>query len=82
MAEGVPVISSNTGGIPEVNIEGVSGYLSNVGNVDEMAENALKILLTDENLKRFRMNALSRAKDFTLEKILPMYETLYESVLK
>jgi glycosyltransferase involved in cell wall biosynthesis len=56
--------------------------LSNVGNVDEMAENALKILSTDENLQRFRINALTRAKDFTLEKILPMYETLYESVLK
>jgi L-malate glycosyltransferase len=82
MAEGVPVISSNTGGIPEVNVEGVSGYLSNVGNVDEMAENALKILSTDENLQRFRVNALNRAKDFTLEKILPIYETLYESVLK
>jgi glycosyltransferase involved in cell wall biosynthesis len=82
MAEGVPVISSNTGGIPEVNVEGVSGYLSNVGDVDEMASNALKILSSNENLQKFRINALNRAKDFTLEKILPMYETLYESVLK
>ncbi len=82
MAEGVPVISSNTGGIPEVNFEGFSGYLSNVGDVEEMAANALKILSTDESLQNFRINALNRAKDFTLEKILPMYETLYESVLK
>ncbi len=82
MAEGVPVISSNTGGIPEVNFEGFSGYLSNVGDVEEMASNALKILSTDESLQNFRINALNRAKDFTLEKILPMYETLYESVLK
>jgi len=82
MAEGVPVISSNTGGIPEVNLEGFSGYLSNVGDVEEMASNALKILSTNENLQNFRINALNRAKDFTLEKILPLYEALYESVLK
>jgi N-acetyl-alpha-D-glucosaminyl L-malate synthase BshA len=82
MAEGVPVISSNTGGIPEVNIAGFSGYLSNVGDVEDMASNALKILSTNDNLQNFRINALNRAKDFTLEKILPLYEALYESVLK
>ncbi len=82
MAEGVPVISSNTGGIPEVNIEGFSGYLSDVGNVDEMAANALRILEDEETFQQFRRNALSRAKDFTLEKILPMYEDLYAEVLK
>lgn len=81
MAEGVPVISSNTGGIPEVNLHGFSGYLSDVGNVDEMAENALRILSDEETFQAFRKNALSRAKDFTLEKILPMYEALYADVL-
>ena len=50
MASGVPVISSNSGGIPEVNIEGVSGFLSPVGAIDEMAQNALKIL-KDDNFK-------------------------------
>lgn len=81
MAEGVPVISSNTGGIPEVNISGFSGYLSDVGNIDEMADNALRILSDEETFQTFRKNALSRAKDFTLEKILPMYEALYAEVL-
>lgn len=81
MAEGVPVISSNTGGIPEVNIHGFSGYLSDVGNVDEMAENALRILSDEETFQAFRKKALSRSKDFTLEKILPMYEALYADVL-
>lgn len=77
MAVSVPVISSNTGGIPEVNIHGVTGYLSNVGDVDDMAKNALKILKDDENLNTFKVNALKRAHDFDLEKILPMYEKIY-----
>lgn len=77
MAVSVPVISSNTGGIPEVNIHGVTGYLSNVGDVDEMAKNALKILKDEETLNTFKVNALKRAHDFDLEKILPMYEKIY-----
>lgn len=77
MAVSVPVISSNTGGIPEVNIHGVTGYLSNVGDVEDMAKNALKILNDDETLNQFKINALKRAHDFDLEKILPMYEKIY-----
>ncbi|MEN9999628.1 MAG: N-acetyl-alpha-D-glucosaminyl L-malate synthase BshA [Bacteroidota bacterium] len=77
MAVSVPVISSNTGGIPEVNIHGVTGYLSNVGDVEDMAKNALQILEDDETLNRFKVNALKRAHDFDLEKILPMYEKIY-----
>lgn len=77
MAVSVPVISSNTGGIPEVNIHGVTGYLSNVGDVEDMAKNALKILKDDETLNQFKINALKRAHDFDLEKILPMYEKIY-----
>ncbi len=77
MAVSVPVISSNTGGIPEVNIHGVTGYLSNVGDVEDMAQNALKILKDDEILNQFKVNALKRAHDFDLEKILPMYEKIY-----
>lgn len=82
MAVGVPVISSNTGGIPEVNMHGVTGFLSNVGDVEDMAKNALKIIETKESLQIFRENALKRAADFDLAKILPMYEHLYENVLK
>jgi N-acetyl-alpha-D-glucosaminyl L-malate synthase BshA len=77
MAVSVPVISSNTGGIPEVNMHGVTGYLSNVGDVEDMANNALKILKDDEILNVFKVNALKRAHDFDLKKILPMYEKIY-----
>ena len=81
MAVRVPVISSNTGGIPEVNIQGYSGYLSNVGDVEDMAANALSILSSPENLNLFKDNALKRAREFSLKKILPLYESLYENVV-
>jgi N-acetyl-alpha-D-glucosaminyl L-malate synthase BshA len=82
MAVGVPVISSNTGGIPEVNIDGETGFLSNVGAVEEMAENTLKILENDELHQTFRKNALKRSHEFALDKILPMYEAIYTQVTK
>lgn len=77
MASGVPVISTNAGGLPEVNVDGVSGYLSAIGEVKEMAENALKILRTDEVLNRFKENAVQVAEKFSIEKIVPLYEELY-----
>jgi N-acetyl-alpha-D-glucosaminyl L-malate synthase BshA len=77
MASGVPVISSNSGGLPEVNFDGISGYLSNVGDVDAMAENALKILSDDSTLEQFKAKALQTAKQFDIQNILPMYEELY-----
>jgi len=80
MAEGVPVISSNTGGIPEVNLEGISGYLSDVGDVADMARNAIRILESDQVLATFKQNALERAKAFRLENILPLYEEIYTAV--
>lgn len=82
MAVGVPVISSNTGGIPEVNVHGESGFLSNVGDVEDMATNALKILSTEKSLSEFKERAFQRSKEFDLDKILPMYESLYTSLLK
>jgi N-acetyl-alpha-D-glucosaminyl L-malate synthase BshA len=82
MAWSVPVISSNSGGLPEVNFDGVSGYLSNVGDVDSMAENALKILANDETLNKFRANALNVAKQFDIKNILPLYENLYLQAIK
>ena len=78
---GVPVISSNSGGIPEVNIHGFSGYLSDVGDVDDMANNLLDIL-DENNLNRFRANALKQAGVFTISKILPMYEDIYTKLVK
>jgi L-malate glycosyltransferase len=82
MAEGVPVVSSNTGGIPEVNVHGVSGYLSNVGDVEDMAKHSLEILRDTKTLEQFRQAALTRASEFKLEKVLPVYEELYEQVVK
>ncbi|KFF05590.1 N-acetyl-alpha-D-glucosaminyl L-malate synthase BshA [Flavobacterium reichenbachii] len=81
MSSGVPVISSNSGGLPEVNFDGFSGYLSNVGNVEEMAENALKILKDDAVLNQFKMNALEVAKKFDIKNILPKYEALYQRAI-
>ncbi len=77
MACGVPVISSNSGGLPEVNSDGVSGYLSDVGDLNEMAKNALKILKDDSVLKEFKKNALHVAEQFDIKNILPIYEELY-----
>ena len=82
MAWSVPVISSNSGGLPEVNFDGFSGYLSNIGNVDEMAENALKILQDDTTLKTFRANALEVAKKFDIKNILPLYEEIYQKAIE
>ena len=81
MAWSVPVISSNSGGLPEVNFNGESGYLSDVGNIDEMAENAIKILGNNETLKAFKESALAVAQQFDIKNILPLYEELYQKAL-
>lgn len=81
MAVGVPVISSNTGGIPEVNIHDVTGYLSDVGDVEEMANNALTLLKDENKLESFKKNALVRSRHFDMKVILPIYEELYEEVI-
>ena len=78
MVNKVPVISSNTGGIPEVNIQGVTGYLSNIGNIDDMAKNAISILKDDEILATFKMNALQEAQKFDIQKVVPLYEEIYQ----
>lgn len=82
MINKVPVISSNTGGIPEVNKHGISGFLSNVGDVDEMAKNALFILEDEERLEEFKKNAYKLAFDFDIKNILPLYEAIYEKAYK
>lgn len=81
MAWSVPVISSNSGGLPEVNFQGISGYLSGVGNIDEMATNALKILEDEVVLSEFKKNALEVAKQFDIKNILPLYEQLYQEAI-
>ena len=82
MAWGVPVISSNSGGLPEVNFEGISGYLSDVGDTDDMAKKAISILESDTNLHLFKKNALEVAKKFDIKNILPLYEAVYEKALE
>ncbi|MBC5863355.1 N-acetyl-alpha-D-glucosaminyl L-malate synthase BshA [Flavobacterium turcicum] len=82
MACSVPVISSNSGGLPEVNFEGISGFLSDVGNTEEMAQNALKILKDDATLASFKANAFQVAQQFDIKNILPLYEALYEKAIQ
>ncbi len=82
MACSVPVISSNTGGLPEVNVDGFSGYLSNVGDIDSMAENAVRILENETNLAEFKKNAYAVAERFDIAKILPLYEAIYEKAIQ
>ena len=81
MASGVPVISSNTGGIPEVNKEGFSGFLSEVGDVEDMSKNAIYILKDESRFKEFKKNAKSQAKTFDIHQIVPKYEAIYQETL-
>ncbi|MBU6324013.1 MAG: N-acetyl-alpha-D-glucosaminyl L-malate synthase BshA [Bacteroidetes bacterium] len=81
MACEVPVVSSNAGGIPEVNVHGVTGYLSDVGNVASMAGHAIALLSDEALLLDFRKNALHKAKEFDLKKILQEYVSYYEEVI-
>lgn len=82
MACKVPVVSSNTGGLPELNKEGFSGFLSDVGDIDDMAKNSIYILEDCQRLNEFKENALQRAKDFELSKIVPIYEEFYSQVIE
>lgn len=81
MAFSVPVISSNSGGIPEVNEEGVSGYLSAVGDVASMSRNAISILKSENTLLQFKNAAFEVAKKFDIKNILPLYEDLYNKAI-
>ena len=81
MASGVPVISTNAGGLPEVNVQGISGYLSDVGNIEDMSNNAIHILEDETRLKTFKINARKEAQKFDLHKIVPQYEAIYEETM-
>ena len=82
MAIEVPVISSNVGGIPEVNIDGSTGYLCNVGDVDDMVKKSLAILSDPITHERFKKNAFTRAQQFDINKIVPQYLELYQRVIE
>lgn len=82
MACEVPVISSNVGGLPEVNIHGKTGFLSDLGNVEEMAHFAIEILKNDDTLQQFKANAFAQAKQFDVENIIHFYEDYYEEIVE
>jgi N-acetyl-alpha-D-glucosaminyl L-malate synthase BshA len=82
MACGVPVISSNSGGLSEVNKDGFSGYLSDVGDVSKMSQDAISLLKDNEKLKQFKINALETAKLFDIQQIMPLYEQIYYQAIQ
>lgn len=82
MASKIPVVSSNTGGIPELNMHGKTGYMSKVGDYEDMAKNIITLLSDEKKLAQFKVNAFEQAKKFDINVILPQYEKLYEDVIK
>jgi len=82
MAAEVPVISTNAGGLPEINVDGYCGYMSEIGDVKSMSENAIKILENETTYQQFKLNALAQARKFDINNIVPQYEKLYERVVK
>ena len=81
MACEVPVLTTNVGGIPELNIQGKTGFMNDIGDIEGMTKNGIYIL-RDENLPKFKENALNRAKEFDITRILPQYEEYYHRILE
>lgn len=81
MASKVAIISSNAGGLPEINIDGQTGYISDFNDIDFMTEKAISILKSKETLNKFKENAFLKAKDFDIKKIVPLYEETYLEAL-
>ncbi len=82
MAAYTPVISSNAGGIPEVNIQGETGYLAEIGNVEAMSNYTIKLLGDEELLHKMKLNAKKQALKFDLKNILPIYEDMYKETIE
>lgn len=82
MACAVPIISSNAGGLPEVNVDGVTGYVCDVGDIEDIAAKSILILSNEEVHERFKEAAYEHAKQFSIEDILPQYEAYYEEVIE
>jgi len=82
MACGIPVVSTNTGGLPEINVQGKTGFLGEVGDVHDMAEKAVYILEDEQRLQQFKDAAIQHAQGFEKQRIIPMYEKLYEDVVR
>lgn len=77
MAAGVPVISTNAGGLPEINEHGVTGYMSNIGDIESMSAHSVDLLKNEELLSKFKANAYAQAQKFDIQNIIPQYEQLY-----
>ena len=75
------MISTNAGGLPEINIQGKTGFMSNVGDIDDMAEHAIYILSDEERLQQFKKAAITQARKFEKQHIIPQYEKLYCEVI-
>ena len=75
------VISSNAGGLPEVNLQGVSGFLNDIGDIEGMVQHSLQILKDDITLQQFKEQAYQHSKLFSVDKIVPMYEEIYQKAL-
>ncbi len=82
MAAGVPVVSTNAGGLSAINVDGVTGYMGDVGDVETMSKQAIAILQDDETLALFKIAAANQAKNFDINNIVPLYEKLYERFLQ
>ena len=82
MAAGTPVIATNAGGLPEIVLDGVNGYLSEIGDIHQMAAKAIALLLDNVKHQEFKSAAREQAQKFDIENIVPMYEIVYQKVLR
>jgi N-acetyl-alpha-D-glucosaminyl L-malate synthase BshA len=82
MAAGVPVVSTNAGGLSEINVEGVTGFMGEIGDIDTMSQQSIAILKDDKQLAQFKKNAAKHALKFDIHNIVPLYEKLYERFLQ
>jgi glycosyltransferase involved in cell wall biosynthesis len=81
MAAGVPIVTTNAGGLKEINIPGETGYMGDIGDVKAMGQQAIKILRDNTVLKQFKERAAAHAKKFDISNVIPQYENLYEKFL-
>ena len=77
MAAKVPVISSNAGGLPEINVNGETGYMADVGDVATMTNSAIELLSNEKLLAQLKQGAFDHALRYDIHNIVPLYEKLY-----